>query len=76
VTKSFETLQLLWETFLLEMLSFRDILPVRDFLLILYNIQDIPNNALRFLENYGRYGKMFRKKVVLFGGGHNKIPMI
>jgi len=34
------------------------------------------NNALRFLKNYDRYGKMFQTKVVWFEEGHKKIPLI
>jgi len=33
----------------------------------------ILNNTLRFLENYGRYGKMFQREVVWFGGGQEDI---
>jgi len=36
----------------------------------------ILNNALRFLENYDRCGKMFETKVIWFGGRHKKVPMI
>jgi len=35
----------------------------------------ILNNALRFFENYGRYGKMFHTKI-WFGGGHKKVLLI
>jgi len=28
------------------------------------------------VDKYGRYGKMFQTKIVLFGGGHKKVPLI
>jgi len=34
------------------------------------------NNALRFLESYGRYGKMFQTKIVWFGWRYKKICTI
>jgi len=42
-------------------------------LLIDYTRYLILNNVLSFLENYGRYGKMFQTKVVW---GHKKVPLI
>jgi len=39
----------------------------------MYTKCSILNNALRFLKNYGRYGKMFQTKVTWFGEGHKKV---
>jgi len=36
----------------------------------------ILNNVLKFLKNYGRYGKMFQTKVVWFREEHKKVPLI
>jgi len=36
----------------------------------------ILNNALKFLEKYDKYGKMFQTKAVWFRGGHKTIPLI
>jgi len=42
----------------------------------IYKVFYFNNNALRFLKNCAKYGKMFLTEIVCFGKGHKKIPLI